>query len=81
MRNYCTIHASIIFLYITNTYGQYVQNKKGLRSIMVPFEKNQHTFWAKKTGAIQDGAGMSDLTSEGESEKTAIECGGNDFFS
>jgi hypothetical protein len=42
--------------------------------------KYQHVFWAKKTGAIQDGAGMSDFSSEGESEKTAIECGGNDFF-
>jgi hypothetical protein len=38
-------------------------------------------FGQKKTGAIQDGAGMSDYPSEGESEKTAIECGGNDFFS
>lgn len=38
------------------------------------------TIWAKKTGSIQDGAGKSDLTSVGKSEKTAIECGGNDFF-
>ncbi len=37
-------------------------------------------FGQKNTGAIHDGAGTPDLMSEGESEQTAIVCGGNESF-